>query len=255
MFFAIDVGNTQIVFGIYGNDGSLKNSWRVNSGTARTADEYAALVNNMIEFDNLRFSDISIFALSSVVPHITSKLVEMNNKYIKAELFQLQYSHLKDFSWDIENPAEVGADRLCNIAGGFYKYGGPLIVLDFGTAMTIDVVSEKAVYLGGSISPGLETIMSTLHHRAAKLPKVSFEFPEHSIGKNTVEHIQSGIMYGTAAMVDGMVKRAEEEIKSKAVVVATGGLAPVICRKTERVEHIDLDLTLDGLRSIYLKNH
>ena len=254
MFFAIDVGNTQITFGLYNEDGSMENSWRVNSGTYRTADEYAALVNNMIEFDSLKFSDINIFAIASVVPHITNQLVGMNSKYIGAELFELHYSHLKDIAWDIDSPAEVGADRLCNIAGGYYKYGGPVLILDFGTAITFDIINKKGTYLGGSISPGLETVIATLHREAAKLPTVSLEFPDQSIGKNTIEHIQSGIMFGTASMVDGMVRRAEKETGMKMKVVATGGLAEIICQETETVDHIEPDLTLDGLRKIYFKN-
>ena len=254
MFFAIDVGNTQITFGIYEDDGNMKKSWRINSGTFRTADEYAALINNMIEFDKVNFTDIKIFAIASVVPHITSQLVGMNTKYIGAELFELHYNHLKEIKWDIENPAEVGADRLCNIAGAYYKHGGPSLIIDFGTAITFDVVDKDGTYLGGSISPGLETIMSTLHRKAAKLPSVSLEFPKRSIGKNTIEHIQSGIMYGTAAMVDGMVRRAEKETGMNLNVIATGGLAEIICHETEKVDHIEHHLTLDGLRRIYLKN-
>jgi type III pantothenate kinase len=178
----------------------------------------------------------------------------MNDKYIGAELLQINYRHLKGFKWDIDNPEEMGADRLCNVIAGYKKYGGPLIILDFGTAITFDVVDADKTYLGGAIMPGLETTMATLHAKAAKLPSVSLDFPKNVIGKNTIEHIQSGLMFGTASMVDGMVARIKKEIGEDARVIATGGLAPKIFDYTDSVEVIEKDLILDGLYYLWQMN-
>ena len=149
----------------------------------------------------------------------------------------------------------MGADRLCNIAAGFEKFGGPLIILDFGTAITFDVIDKDGNYLGGAITPGLETTMANLHAKAAKLPSVSLEFPDNVLGKNTIEHIQSGLMFGTAEMVDGMVRRMQDELDAKAKVIGTGGLANQICAHTKSVDSIEEDLILDGLYYLYKQNN
>lgn len=179
----------------------------------------------------------------------------MTRKYLNAEIFEIKYHHLKKFGWNIDNPEEMGADRLCNIAAGYEKFGGPLIILDFGTAITFDVIDNKCNYLGGAITPGLETTMATLHAKAAKLPSVSLEFPDNVLGKNTIEHIQSGLMFGTAEMVDGMVRRMQDELSVKAKVVATGGLAKLICSHTKSVDTIEEDLILEGLYYLYEQNN
>ena len=255
MFLGVDIGNTQIVLGLIDKSGNKLNSWRINTRVARTEDEYAVLTNTLLKFGDRNFSDISVVAISSVVPHITQNWINMCRKYLKAEIFEIKYHHLKNFGWNIDNPDEMGADRLCNIAAGFKKFGGPVIILEFGTAITFDVIDKEGNYLGGAITPGLETTMANLHAKAAKLPSVSLEFPDNVLGKNTIEHIQSGLMFGTAEMVDGMVRRIQDEIGVKAKVIATGGLAKQICSNTKSVDSIEEDLILEGLYYLYEQNN
>jgi type III pantothenate kinase len=251
VILAIDVGNTNTVFGLIDASDKLLDSWRIHSDREKTGDEYAVLFDFFFDRAGIDAPGIRHVLLASVVPSISSQIAEYTKKHLQAELFDLDYTHLKHHKWDIENPAEVGADRLCNIAGAYYLYGGPVIIIDFGTAITFDVVLADGTYAGGAISPGLETTMANLHQKAAKLPAVSLEYPPNIIGKNTIEHIQSGIMYGAVAMVDGMIQRYEAAVGSKCKVIATGGMAARIRAHSEHIDEILPDLILKGLLTIF----
>jgi type III pantothenate kinase len=251
MFLAIDIGNTHTAFGLYKND-SLIGHWRVTSIVSRTEDEIAAQVAFFCSNVGYTLSQITAVGISSVVPNLTHIASLMVEKYIGHDSLLIIGAHL-DTGMPVryENPAAVGADRICNAVAGFEKYGGPLIIIDFGTANTFDVVSESGEYLGGVISPGIETAATDLHRRAARLPKIEMEYPATVIGTDTVTSMKSGIMYGAVDSVTGMVKRIRDELGTRAKVIATGGYAPIIAQRARIIEHVEPTLVLDGVRLIY----
>ncbi len=252
MLLAIDIGNTHTVFGIY-QDGKLIHDWRVSSLITRTEDETWLLVKFFCEDANVNVKEITGVGISSVVPNLTDVFVWMSEKHFKVE--PVVVSSELDLGIKIlyDDPSAVGADRLCNAVAGFTKYGGPVIIIDFGTATTYDVVSEKGEYLGGVIAPGIETSAAELHRRAAKLPKIELHFPKSVIGKNTVSSMQSGIMYGAVDAMEGMIKRIKNIIGQNAKVIATGGLAKTIIEHTNMVDFYEPSLVLDGICIIYNK--
>jgi type III pantothenate kinase len=250
MLLAIDIGNTHTIFGIY-KDNKLICSWRISSSTVRTEDEIWLLVKSFCEDMGIRASDIDGVGISSVVPNLTDIFIWMAEKHLKIK--PLLVSSELDLGIKIlyEDPTAVGADRLCNSVAGYTKYGGPIIIVDFGTATTYDVVSKDGEYLGGIIAPGIETCAIELHRRAAKLPKIELHFPENVIGKNTISSMQSGIMYGAIDSMEGMIRRIKGVIGSEARVIATGGLARVIIGHTDVIDHYEPSLVLDGINIIY----
>ncbi len=253
MFLALDIGNTHTSFALYKND-ELLGHWRVTSIISRTEDEIAVQVGFFCNHIGKKISDIKAVGISSVVPNLTIAAQRMAEKYIDKNDLLLVGSHC-DTGMPIlyDDPAAVGADRICNAVAGYKKYGGPLIIIDFGTANTFDVISKKGEYLGGVISPGLETSAADLHRRAARLPKIELEFPEKIIGRNTVESMKSGIMFSSVDSINGIVNRIRKEFDEEVQVIATGGYASLIASRTPVINHIEPTLVLDGIRIIYKK--
>lgn len=254
MLLAIDVGNTESVIGVFDGE-QLSWHWRMATVRERTADELALLYGGFLEQRGLSFSrQITGVVIASVVPDQTQSLREMVRRYFHFAPVVLEPGVKTGISILTDNPREVGADRIANAVAAFAKYGGPCIVVDFGTATTYDAVSDKGEYLGGVIAPGLQISAQALFSAAARLPRVELTQTRTVIGKNTVESVQSGLLYGTAAEVDGVVERMQKELGGDAVVVATGGLAVVVLGVAESIDHHDPWLTLEGLRLIFEKN-
>jgi type III pantothenate kinase len=259
---AIDVGNTQTVVGLFGpGDGpagsgpDLMYHWRVATVASRTADELALLIDQLFQLRGLDPEEIITgMAVASVVPRLRTALREMADKWFKVNTVIVEPGVRTGMPIHYDNPKEVGADRIADAVAAFERYGGPTIVVDFGTATTFEVVSERGEYLGGVILPGIEISLEALFARAALLPRVELIEPRSVLAKNTVESIQSGVIYGFAAQVDGLCRRLEDEL-GPCQVVATGGLAGLIGPYSAAIEHHDPWLTLDGLRIIYGRNH
>ena len=254
MLLAIDVGNTQTMLGVF-EGRELLWRWRIATERERTADELALLFGGFLEHAGLSFSrQITGVALASVVPDQTQALREMVRNYFHFQPVVVEPGIKTGISILTDNPKEVGADRIVNAVAAFAKYGGPCVVIDFGTAITYDAVSERGEYLGGAIAPGLQVAAAGLSRVADRLPRVEIVAPRSAIGKNTVEALQSGLLLGTASEVDGMVERLQKELGGDATVVATGGLADVVVRLCQTVDHHEPWLTLEGLRLIFEKN-
>lgn len=262
MLVAIDVGNTQTVVGLFGpGDGpagsgpDLMYHWRIATVASRTADELALLLDQLFQLRGLDPEEIITgMAVASVVPRLRTALREMADKWFKVNTVIVEPGVRTGMPIHYDNPKEVGADRIADAVAAFERYGGPTIVVDFGTATTFEVVSERGEYLGGVILPGIEISLEALFARAALLPRVELIEPRSVLAKNTVESIQSGVIYGFAAQVDGLCRRLEDEL-GPCQVVATGGLAGLIGPYSAAIEHHDPWLTLDGLRIIYGRNH
>ncbi len=254
MILVLDVGNTNITIGIF-DRGELCCHWRLTSKIARTEDETWLLIKVLCDSERIGISEIKGLALGSVVPAVSTVIRRMVERRMRDVHF-VEVSSKIDTGLTIlyENPAAVGADRICNAVAGFQKYGGPLVIVDFGTATTFDAVSERAEYLGGIIAPGLESAVESLHRAAAKLPAVDLKFPPSLIGKNTEASIQSGLMYGGAEMVEGLIRRLKAELGEHTKVIATGGLASTLVRELPSVDKVEPDLTLEGLYHLYLRN-
>ena len=250
MLLVIDIGNTQIAAGIYQGK-ILSAHWRLSSNSQRTEDETWIFMQAIAATQGFDLLKVSGVAISSVVPDMTVHFEKMATKYLHQKPVIISHELNLDLNIRYQSPEHVGADRICNAIGGIAKYGAPLIVVDFGTATTFDVISDQREYLGGIIAPGIETSASLLHQRAARLPRVALRFPDSPIGYSTETSIQSGLMYGTVEMIDGMVERIQRELKQKVKTVATGGLARVIVHELRRIHVIDEHLTLDGLRMIF----
>ena len=255
MILVIDIGNTHSVFGIV-KDSEIAIHWRVNSSLARTEDEIGILLKNYFAHGGYSFSDITGAALSSVVPEVSKSYIWMCQKYLGIDPLVIDSTVKLGMKILYKDPNAVGADRLCNAVAGIKKYGKPLIVLDFGTATTFDCIDANGDYAGGVIAPGIETSINALHLRAAKLPQVELDIPERVIGRTTEESIQVGILKGTIHAVEGIIKDIQKELGQPAKVIATGGLAKVIAKKTDIIDHVDSFLSLEGMAEIYhLNNH
>jgi type III pantothenate kinase len=253
VLLAVDVGNTETVLGVF-RDEELAWHWRLGTVPERTADELALLFGGFLEHQGLSFDrHVTGVVISSVVPTATQSLREMVRRYFHFPPVVVEPGVKTGVPVLTDNPKEVGADRVVNALAAFTKYGGPAIVVDFGTATTLDAVSEAGEYLGGAIAPGIEISARALYERTARLPRVELSPPRSVVGKNTVESLQSGIVFGYAAMVDGMVERMAKELGTPAVI-ATGGLASVIVHECGTIDHNDPWLTLEGLRLVFEKN-
>jgi type III pantothenate kinase len=254
MLLAVNVGNTNTVLGVFQGE-SLRWQWRISTERERTADELAVVFGSLLEQHDLSFSrQITGVVVSSVVPTCTQALREMVTSYFAFPPVVVEPGTRTGIPILTDNPREVGADRIVNALAAFDRHGGPCIVVDFGTATTYDAVSAKGEFLGGAIAPGLQVSNRVLASATARLPQVELHAPRSAIGRNTVEAIQSALVFGTAAEVDGMVERMKRELGGDPVVVATGGLAPVViphCRNA--LEH-DPWLTLEGLRLVFERN-
>ena len=249
----IDVGNTNTVLGLY-EGATLRAQWRLATSREQTADEYGILIHNLFALEKLTPSGVSGIMIASVVPPMNSVLAEMAQKYFKMEALFLGPGTRTGMAIVVDNPQEVGADRIADAVAAFEKYGGPCIVMDFGTAITFDCVSQKGEYLGGVIMPGIGIAAEALFQRTAKLPRVEFREPDCVIGTNTITNIQSGLFYGAVDSVDGMLGRLCGVLGKQTRIIATGGQAPLIAGASKYKPTIDSALTLDGLRIIYQRN-
>lgn len=256
MLLAFDVGNTNVVLGLYEGD-KLLDFWRISSTSHRTADEYAMLCFNFFAHKGYEKSQISCAIISSVVPNKTDTLSRMLKKYFDITPLVVGHGLKTGLSMRYENPKELGADRVVNAVSAVHQYGYPLIIIDFGTATTFCVIDQEGNYLGGAITAGIGISMEALFEKTAKLPKVSLQAPKKAIGRTTTTAMQSGLVYGYAGMVDKMVARLAEEISENPKtmkVVATGGRAEEICLHSDFVKVVDPFLTLSGLQLIAQKN-
>jgi type III pantothenate kinase len=253
MLLTIDVGNSNTVLGVFRGEELVAN-WRLTTEHAQTVDEYGVLTRSLLSLANLDQKAIKGVMISSVVPPVNWTLGEMARVYLGKKALFVEPGVKTGMAVLVDNPMEVGADRIVNGVAAFHKYGGPCIVVDFGTAITFDVISAKCEYLGGVIAPGIGITSEALFTRTARLPRVEIKDPGKVIGTNTVTHMQAGLYYGAVDMVDGMLTRIKAELKSEAVVVATGGQARLVARGSKQIKHIDEFLTLTGLRLIWEKN-
>lgn len=253
MLLAIDIGNTHTVLGTYYTN-KLKEYFRVGSNHALTVDECGILMKQLF----LDYKKVKEVVICSVVPPLTSVYQEMSKKFLNVDPLLVHSGLPLGIKILYDDPSKVGADRIANAVAGYQIYGGPIIIVDLGTATTFDVISQKGEYLGGAIAPGIETSSLNLFQRAAQLFKVSLRRPEKAIGKNTEESLRSGIIFGSVGQIDGIVNRIKEElkkehkIKKKPKVIATGGLASLIAQESKTIERVDPTLTLEGLKRIYL---
>jgi len=253
MLLGIDVGNTQTMVGVF-KGGLLRNHWRISTARDRTADEIALSLGGFLAFEGWSLDMIDGMIISSVVPEMTRALTQMAERILHLEPLVVDSATDTGMTVRYEDPRQVGADRLVNAVAAVFKYGTPCIVVDFGTATTWDAINREGEYLGGTIAPGVEISADALFRHAARLSRVELEAPDNPVGRNTVESIQSGIIYGTAGQVDRLVEMFKEELGEDARVVATGGLAEVVAGQCRTVEVADPLLTLDGLRLIYERN-
>ncbi len=256
MLLVIDVGNTNIVFGIY-DDKTLLNNWRIASEKHRTSDEYGLLFEQIFRYNSLEPNDIDSIIISSVVPPLMHTLYNMCIKYFDIKPIVVGPGVKTGMDIKYDNPREVGADRIVNGVGGYEKYGGPLIIVDFGTAITLDAISEEGDYLGGVIAPGIGISSEALFLKTSKLPKVEIIKPDRIIGKNTVNSIQSGLVYGYVGLTDYLIESIIKEMKAEVrsvKVIGTGGLARLIGSESKYISSIDNLLTLEGLRIIHERN-
>jgi len=253
MLLVVDVGNTQTHFGTFQDD-ALVEHWRFASVRTSTADELGAALRNLLELRGVGLADLTGSIISSTVPSLEPEWVTMGRRYLGHETLAVGPNIRTGMPIRIDNPRELGADRLVNAVAAYEVLGGPCISVDFGTAVTYDVVSGDGEYLGGVITPGVEVSLEALTERGAKLPKIDLIAPRTAIGKSTVEAIRSGIVYGYAAQADGIVRRLQDELGEECEVVATGGLARIVVPHTEMIAHVDDLLTLNGLKLIYERN-
>lgn len=256
MLLVIDVGNTNIVFGVY-EDSKLLYDWRVATEKNRTSDEYGLLFEQIFKYHGFDTKDVKDVIISSVVPTLMYTLSAMSKKYFNNEPMIIGSDTKPGMNIKYDNPQEVGADRIVNAVAAYEKYGGPIIIVDFGTAITFCAVSKDGDYLGGTIAPGIKISGEALFLRTAKLPKVEISKPEAVIGKNTVNSIQSGLVYGYIGLVDYIIERMIKEMEDEGevkTVIGTGGLSSLIASESKYISKIDMMLTLDGLHIIYERN-
>ncbi len=259
MLLAFDVGNTNIVLGAF-KDGKLIQNWRLETDNNKSADEYGMIINQLFSYEGLKITQVEDVIISTVVPSVLYTLQHLSMKYFKKRAIVIEPGVKTGLLIKYDNPKQIGADRIVNAVAAYSKYGGPLIVIDFGTATTFCAVTDKAEYLGGTIAPGLKISSEALFEKTAKLPKVELEEPGHVICRNTIQSMQSGLVYGHMGVVDYIVNKMKKELEEycgngkQAKVIATGGLATLIENGIECIDCVDKLLTLEGLELIYRKN-
>jgi type III pantothenate kinase len=253
MLLAIEQGNTNTLFAVHDGDAWLA-QWRTATDSARTADEYAVWLSQLLSLNGLKLADLTGCIISTVVPQSLFNLRNLSRRYLKVD--PLIIGENADLMIDIriDKPSEAGADRLVNTIGAFVVYGGPLIVVDSGTATTFDVVGADGAFEGGVIAPGINLSMEALHASAARLPRVAIKRPEHTIGRDTVGAMQAGVYWGYVALIDGLIDRIKAEYGQPMTVVATGGVASLFESASQRIDRFDHDLTLRGLLEIWRRN-
>ena len=253
MLLALDVGNTNTVIGVF-DGAALKVHWRLSTRRAGTSDEYGIFIKGLFDFAGLDFRAVTAVILSTVVPPVQAPLEEMSRQFFGVEPMMVGPGIKTGMPILYESPRDVGADRIVNAVAAFEAYGGPCIVVDFGTATTFDAISVKGEYLGGAICPGIGISAEALFQRAAKLPRVDIVKPKAVIGKNTVGSMQAGLYFGYLSLVEGIVARMREEMGGRPKVIATGGLAQLVLGDSTVVDQVDPLLTLNGLRILYERN-
>lgn len=257
MLLALDVGNTNTVMGIYklnGGKPELIAHWRVTTHRAQTVDEYGVFFVNLFEMHGMSPSQVHHIIIASVVPPVDPILRQVCEQYFNVQPMFVEPGIKTGMRMLIDNPAELGADRLCDCVAAYELYGGPCIVVDFGTATKFEVISEKGEYLGGAIAPGLGLSADALFARAAKLSRVEIKRPPKAIGTNTISHLQSGLYFGYIGLVDGILERILTETEGKPRIIATGGLARMIAPDSRYIHEINDMLTIEGLRILYERN-
>ncbi len=253
VILVLDIGNTNIVAGIYRGK-KLLIHWRISTDRDRTADEYGILFKNLFAYEGYKLRDIKAVVIASVVPPLMLTFEEMAEKYLGVTPLVVGPGVKTGMDIKYDSPREVGADRIVNAVAAYEKYGGPLIVVDFGTATTFDALSAEGHYLGGAIAPGIGISTEALFQKAAKLPRIELVKPTRVIGKNTVASMQAGIVFGFVGQVDEIVRRMTRELGGEVYVVATGGLAKLIAAESATIHTVDPLLTIEGLRVIYERN-
>lgn len=259
MLLAFDVGNTNIALGVFHGD-KLIQSWRLETDNNKSADEYGMLINQLFMYEGLDIKEVKDVIISTVVPSVLYTLQHLSVKYFHKRAIVIGAGIKTGLIVKYDNPKQVGADRIVNAVAAYAKYGGPLVIIDFGTATTFCAVTENAEYLGGTIAPGLKIASDALFEKTSKLPKVELEEPGHVICRNTIESMQSGLVYGHMGMVDYITKKMKKELEAMSSsgaepkVIATGGLAGLIEKGIDCIDYVDKLLTLEGLKLIYDKN-
>lgn len=253
MLLTIDIGNTNITYGIFDGD-KLKATWRSATGVHRSADEYASFVINMLRTRNMETSDITDSVLCSVVPPLVTTFEEIFKRYFHIAPLIIEAGVKTGVRIAMDNPKEVGADRVVNAVAAHDLYGGPCIVIDIGTAITFDAVAKNGDYLGGAIAPGIAIATDALFSRTAALPRVELTHPKKAIGTNTVAAMQSGIVFGYVGLIEGVVSKIQAEMEEKAKVIATGGYAGLLAEESKIIDIVNPDLTLVGLKILYNMN-
>jgi len=253
LIFVVDVGNTNIVLGLY--DGAqLQHHWRISTNRTATVDEYGMMIVNLFRYAGVHTDQIGGVIISSVVPPLIFVLEQLCAKYLQRTPLMVEPGIKTGLNIRYENPREVGADRIVNAVAGIELYGTPLIIVDFGTATTFCYIDDNAQYIGGAIAPGIGISTEALFQKAAKLPRIELVKPKSAIGRNTINSMQSGIIYGFAGQVDGIVNRIREETAANPKVIATGGLADLIASESKTIQIVNPLLTLKGLQLIYELN-
>ena len=253
MLLVFDIGNSNIVLGAYKGEQLLRH-WRISTDRQKTGDEYGLLINNLFEHHKLNVKDIQAIIISSVVPPLVVPISKMCKRYFNIEPLIVGPGIKTGIRLKYENPREIGADRIVNAVGAYEKFGGPLIIIDFGTATTFCAIDDNGDYLGGAIAPGIGISTEALFQRAAKLPRIELVTPKSVICRNTVASMQSGIIFGFTGQVDEIVRRMKEELGKDAKVVATGGLANLIAKQSKAIDIVEPFLRLDGLYILYKRN-
>lgn len=253
MLLTVDIGNTHIKLGVY-EGAHLVHHWRMVTERHKLADEYAVLLHNLFAMAGLRLEQVAGCAISCVVPNLNSQFYELAHRYLALEPVIVGPEVDTGLRYEVETTFELGADRMTNSMAAFHAYGGPVIVVAFGTATVFDVISAEGIYIGGAIAPGIGISAEALVRTAARLYQVELSRPPRVIGKNTIHHMQAGLIFGYTGLVEGLVSRMQHELGSPCQVVATGGLAEVIAGETAIITVVEPFLTLEGLRLIYALN-